>query len=159
MEYYANISAFDDDQAFMDRMKAVWDLRSPQVKSTRNYGDTSVESLWNDSTDGVFKNVEALREQLKSRGARGIVGLQRKFRIMDDDGSKTLNMIEFKKAIRECGLKLTDFQMSQLFSYFDADANGCIHLDEFLLGVRILTGAHTEMLYHFRLYAKRNATD
>jgi hypothetical protein len=43
-----------------------------------------------------------LRAELKSRGASGIVGLGRKFRIMDDDGSKSLNMAEFKKAMREC---------------------------------------------------------
>ena len=48
------------------------------------------------------RKITELQGQLKSRGARGIIGLQRKFKIMDDDGSKTLNMAEFKKAMREC---------------------------------------------------------
>jgi hypothetical protein len=50
----------------------------------------------------------AFKEQLASRGARGIVGLSRKFRIMDDDGSGALSITEFKKAVRECSLELTE---------------------------------------------------
>ena len=36
-----------------------------------------------------------LQEKLASRGARGIIGLQRQFKIMDDDNSKSLNKYEF----------------------------------------------------------------
>ena len=49
-----------------------------------------------------------LKAQLATRGARGIVGMQRKFRIMDDDGSQAINIAEFKKAMRECALTLSD---------------------------------------------------
>ena len=38
----------------------------------------------------------------------GIIGLGRKFRIMDDDGSKSLNRAEFNKAMKECNLSLSD---------------------------------------------------
>lgn len=38
-----------------------------------------------------------LRARLATRGARGIIGLQRAFRIMDDDGSQSLDVREFKK--------------------------------------------------------------
>jgi hypothetical protein len=40
------------------------------------------------------------------RGARGISGVSRKFKILDDDGSKSLNKEEFKKGMRECSLDL-----------------------------------------------------
>ena len=78
-----------------------------------------------------------LREQLISRGSRGFIGLQRKFRSMDEDGSKTLNLMEFKKALKEMALKLTDMQMQQLFAYFDSDKSGTIDINEFLVGVRV----------------------
>ena len=49
-----------------------------------------------------------LKEQLALRGARGIIGLQRKFRIMDDDGNQAINYGEFKKAMKECGINTSD---------------------------------------------------
>jgi histidinol dehydrogenase len=52
--------------------------------------------------------VAELREQLATRGARGIVGLSRKFKIMDDNGNGSLSMSEFKKAMKECALQLSD---------------------------------------------------
>lgn len=56
---------------------------------------------------------------------------------MDDDGSKSLNLVEFKKGIRESGLKLTDMQLHQLFGYFDKDKSGSIDFEEFLQGIRV----------------------
>jgi hypothetical protein len=45
--------------------------------------------------------LERLRVKLVARGARGIIGLGRQFRIMDDDNSKTVEFPEFAKAIRD----------------------------------------------------------
>ena len=44
-----------------------------------------------------------MRAGLVAHGAHGFIGLQRKFRIMDDDGTKQLSMAEFKKGIKELG--------------------------------------------------------
>lgn len=57
---------------------------------------------------------------------------------MDDDGSKSLNLMEFKKALKEMNLKLTDMQIMELFAYFDTDKSGTIDFDEFLVGVRVI---------------------
>lgn len=78
----------------------------------------------------------SLRESLKQRGARGIFGLARKFRIIDDDGSGELDFNEFKKAIHEHSMEWTDTQLHQVFDYFDADGSKTISFDEFLVGVR-----------------------
>jgi len=83
--------------------------------------------------DGIL---EMLREELKKRGARGISGLARKFRIMDDDNSKSLDVSEFAKAMRECNLRLSKADLGMLFAFFDADGGGTITYDEFLEGVR-----------------------
>jgi calcyphosin len=52
--------------------------------------------------------LEKLRAELAQRGARGMVGLQRKFRIIDDDGDRALSIGEFNKAMNECNLKLSE---------------------------------------------------
>ena len=50
-----------------------------------------------------FVSDEALlnkvRERIKARGARGIIGIGKSFKIMDDDGSGALDINEFTKAL------------------------------------------------------------
>uniref|UniRef100_A0A1A9ZST6 EF-hand domain-containing protein n=1 Tax=Glossina pallidipes TaxID=7398 RepID=A0A1A9ZST6_GLOPL len=88
--------------------------------------------------DGTEKDpLTKLRLLCLTRGARGIVGLGRVFRIMDDDGSKTLNEEEFSDGIKECGLnELTEEEIKDLFSSFDEDGSGTIDMTEFLLKLR-----------------------
>lgn len=96
----------------------------------------------------------------------GIFGLGRKFKIIDDDGSKSINMAEFLKAMRETEVNLDEATLRKLFTvrpsatanapvilfsvvttpvymrvcigvqYFDNDGSGTIDYDEFLVGVR-----------------------
>ena len=84
----------------------------------------------------VTATVDRLKAQLASRGAKGIIGLGRKFRIMDDDSSGSLNISEFKKAMNECALSLSEQEIAALFKYFDLDKSGSIDFEEFLGGVR-----------------------
>ena len=42
-----------------------------------------------------------IRERLVARGTRGMIGLSRQFRIMDDDGSGMISPAEFAKALRD----------------------------------------------------------
>ena len=44
---------------------------------------------------------QKVADKIKARGARGIIGLGRSFRVMDDNGSQTLTMDEFAKAMRD----------------------------------------------------------
>lgn len=80
----------------------LWDVPEPD-----NDGDSS--SGLPSSGDPILDN---LREQLRRRGASGILGLAKKFRIMDDDNSGSLDMAEFEKAMKECdviGKSLTKY--------------------------------------------------
>ena len=83
-------------------------------------------------TPGVAFIVKKLRDALASKGARGIFGLARKFRIMDDDESASLNQAEFRKGIMELGLGMNDDDIRLLFKYFDTDGGGTIDYNEFL---------------------------
>jgi Ca2+-binding EF-hand superfamily protein len=80
--------------------------------------------------------VQRLKKELKSRGANGFIGLQRKFRIVDDDNDKLINLLEFKKTMKEMNLNNSDVELRMLFDHFDADRSGNIDFEEFIQGVR-----------------------
>lgn len=52
--------------------------------------------------------VERLKTKLASRGARGIIGLGKQFRIMDDNNSRSLDIYEFTKAMKDYMLGFSD---------------------------------------------------
>lgn len=63
-------------------------------------------------------------------------GLQRLFRIMDDDGSKSLNKYEFAKAMREYRLDIPHEDVLAMFQAFDRSGEGAVDYDEFIRVVR-----------------------
>ena len=73
---------------------------------------------------------------LQSKGARSFAGLQRKFKIIDDDGSGKIDIAEFTKAVKEHALGWTVGQIQQVFDHFDTDKSKNIDFDEFIVGVR-----------------------
>ena len=58
------------------------------------------------------------------------------FKIMDDDGSKTLSKQEFEKACRDFKIDVASDDIGSLFSAFDINRDGTIQYDEFLRMVR-----------------------
>ena len=89
------------------------------------------------------------RDRLKSRGARGIIGLQRTFKIMDDDNSRTLSQYEFTKACRDFKIGIADENMHVLFKAFDRNNDGVINFDEFLYSIRgELSKARMDLIKH-----------
>jgi len=80
--------------------------------------------------------MDVFRKKLAARGSRGIMGLGRQFKIADDDGSKNLNVEEFKKAVHDFRVGLNAKQAVTLFGVFDRSGDGAIDYEEFLRGVR-----------------------
>ncbi|VDP34206.1 unnamed protein product [Schistosoma margrebowiei] len=80
--------------------------------------------------------LEKLRCQCLLRGANGIYGFGKQFRIMDDDGSKSLSKEEFKKGCHDFGCNLTPEEVDVLFRMVDKDGSGTIIFDEFLRALR-----------------------
>jgi Ca2+-binding EF-hand superfamily protein len=81
--------------------------------------------------------MELLKKKLLARGARGILGLGKLFKIMDDDRSGMLSLEEFTKAMKEYKLGIEDSDIQELSRYFDVDHSGQIHYDEFLRAARV----------------------
>jgi Ca2+-binding EF-hand superfamily protein len=77
-----------------------------------------------------------IRDKIASRGARGIMGIGKKFKIADDNNSKSLDSGEFTKAMQDFRIGLTAPQILQAFQIFDRDGSGEITYDEFIRSVR-----------------------
>ena len=75
--------------------------------------------------------------KLASRGARGLIGMGKQFKIFDDNNSRSLDQYEFKKAMTEQMLNLTPDEILALFNTFDKNRDGTIDYDEF---VRVIRG-------------------
>ncbi len=79
--------------------------------------------------------LDACREKLLAR-AKNVQGLAKRFKIMDDDRSGTLDFNEFRKGIKECQVGITDMQIKHLFHIFDKNDNGSVSYEEFIVGLR-----------------------
>jgi len=81
--------------------------------------------------------VKKLQAQCLMRGASGIKGIGRTFRIMDDDGSKSIDFNEFKYGCNDYGLFLeTEDEYKAAFASIDKDGSGHIDFNEFLRALR-----------------------
>ncbi|KAF0690658.1 Aste57867_17964 [Aphanomyces stellatus] len=134
-------SAPDGDNATVTTRKTSRNatLNSVQAAACMVHMYTDKNSVLPKSKDisvGTQMILSRLRASLKARGASGMVGLSRKFRIMDDDGNGSLSMAEFKKAMRECDVECSDGDLRLLFESFDTDESQSIDFKEFLNGVR-----------------------
>ena len=72
----------------------------------------------------------------KERSANGLRGIRRMFKAMDRNGNGSLSPVEFKYAMRDYGLPLSEIEVTQIVKYFDTNKDGAISFDEFLRAIR-----------------------
>lgn len=99
-------------------------------KETPQVSDEAKEKLHNS------KVMEKFRNTILSRGGGAIIGLARQFKIFDDNNSKTLDLQELTKAIRDFKVDLSPNEIKILFNILDNDGNGEVVYDEFLREIR-----------------------
>ncbi|EUB62313.1 Calcyphosin-like protein [Echinococcus granulosus] len=84
--------------------------------------------------------LEKLRYTCLCRGASGINGIGRQFRIIDDDNNKLISKEEFVKVCHDFRVGLTNDETDGLFAEIDRDGSGSINFDEFLEALRVQCG-------------------
>ncbi len=84
----------------------------------------------------VEELLQRIREKLASRGARGIFALGKSFRIIDDDNSFSIEFHEFKKAMNDYRMGMSEEETKKMFGVFDTNHDGSIDYNEFLRGIR-----------------------
>ena len=80
--------------------------------------------------------LKLFRDKLRGRGPRGMVGLQRIFKMMDDDNNGSLSLREFSKACKDFKVGISEENVPILFDLFDENKDGTLDYDEFLYTVR-----------------------
>lgn len=87
-----------------------------------------------------ISNFEEIKKNLidlcRQRSANGLRGLRRMFKVMDRNGNGSLSPVEFKYAMRDYGLNLSEIEVTQIVKYFDTNKDGAISFDEFLRAIR-----------------------
>lgn len=58
------------------------------------------------------------------------------FKTMDRNGNGSLSPIEFKYAMRDYGLQLSDIEVTQIVKHFDTNRDGQLSFDELLRAIR-----------------------
>ena len=163
-EYYNMVScSIDDDMYFMQMMNSAWKMdekEKAQFEATKKraamdndiFGTTERRVAVKASEPDLDLNanekalIEHVRARVAARGARGIQGIGKKFKIADDDRSMSLDKEEFKKAMHDFRIGLAPKQVEQAFRIFDRDGNGTISYDEFLRSIRGSMNATREAL-------------
>jgi Ca2+-binding EF-hand superfamily protein len=55
---------------------------------------------------------------------------------MDDDGSHSLSMNEFEKAVKDFKIGISESNIPIVFNAFDTNHDGTLNIDEFLYAIR-----------------------
>ena len=88
----------------------------------------------NEPNKDVNNAFESFKQYLQeTKDAKTVLTLARQFKIMDENGNKTLDYGEFCRGISNSGLNIPDKALKELFNEFDYDGSGVISYDEFMV--------------------------
>ena len=85
-----------------------WADKGHGASPSKGYAQRASPSKPARATGTLEDAIAKLRSKLAQRGARGFIGMQRQFKIMDDDMSGAIEIQEFKKAIKDFRIEIND---------------------------------------------------
>lgn len=80
--------------------------------------------------------LEYLRRKIIGRGTRGILGIARLFKNIDDDNSKSISFQEFDKVLKDFRIDIVEEDAWKIFNYMDVSKDGKIDYEEFLRSIK-----------------------
>lgn len=95
-------------------------LRNRVVQPKKGNQETSVDIA------------QRISNKIVARGAQGIAGLCRSFRIMDKNRNGTLEYDEVKRAMYAYHIATTDREIQAMFEIFDTNQDGKLNFREFV---------------------------
>lgn len=106
----------------------------------RSHTDLNPKNYLKPDVDIQIENFESIKERIlelcRTRSGNGLRGLKIMFRAIDRDRNNSIDPTEFKYAMRDYGLKITDDEVSAIVKYFDTNKDGKISFDEFIRAIR-----------------------
>lgn len=81
-------------------------------------------------------------------GPGGIHALGRRFRILDEDGNRKINMSEMRYGLNDIGLHLEDKDLNLLLAAVDKNRDGSLGFDELIIAIRGAINPRREDLIH-----------
>jgi len=80
--------------------------------------------------------LDIFRNEIRKKGAKGIIGLAKQFKLFDENKNKTLDYKQFSKAIKDLKIDFNENEIHELFSIFDINNSNTIDYEEFLRQLR-----------------------
>ena len=102
--------------------------------------DLSKSNPYNTVRNPQIENFDEIKQRVISmcakRSSNGIRGLRIMFKAMDRNRNGSLDPVEFKYAMRDYGVDITEKECAAIVKYFDTNNDGKISFDEFLRAIR-----------------------
>jgi Ca2+-binding EF-hand superfamily protein len=118
----------------------------------RTHNDLNPKNHLKPDQDIDLENFEELKARIlhlcRERSGNGIRGLKIMFKAIDRDRNNSIDPTEFKYAMRDYGIPISDDETSAVVKYFDTNRDGKISFDEFLRAIRgDLNDRRTKMVH------------
>lgn len=126
-----------EDRAAVEALFHRYDTTDSGIVTMKDFADSVFGIRVIPRSSPECRDVIALvRDRLLARGENAYRGLVRTLRMMDTNGSDTLEPQELSEGLSKYGLRLSGQELSVVFKYFDTDRSGTISITEFIAGLR-----------------------
>ena len=117
-----------------------FEIEKKATDFNRTHTDLNPKNYQKPDLEFDRENFEAIKERIltlcRERSGNGLRGLKIMFKAIDRDRNNSVDPTEFKYAMRDYGIPISDDEVSAVVKYFDTNRDGKISFDEFLRAVR-----------------------